>query len=162
MAPTGIMTMDGGTATVCECEQSGGSLDLPLGRSGCRFRCRDPKSRAERRNARRRYLGGTNARTQAYRSGRWPGVDPGGLFLTAWQFVPEFRIWFVVLDWPLYVIGLGGILFILGLLANMRECRSRPAWSWVRGRFSTGRKRRAGGIAGAMRGRCWSRRWVWA
>mgnify|MGYP000896891953 CR=1 FL=1 len=42
-----------------------------------------------------------------------------GLFLTAWQFVPEFRIWFVVLDWPLYVIGLGGILFILGLLANM-------------------------------------------
>ena len=42
-----------------------------------------------------------------------------GLFLTTWQFVPGFRIWFAVLDWPLYIIALGGILFLLGLLSNM-------------------------------------------
>jgi hypothetical protein len=41
-----------------------------------------------------------------------------GLFFLAAQFLPELNIWTVWFDWPVYAIGVGFLLLLIGLLVG--------------------------------------------
>jgi len=41
-----------------------------------------------------------------------------GLLFLAMQFLPDLSGWFAWLDWPIYVVGAGFVLLLIGLLAG--------------------------------------------